>query len=188
MFNSGNRRIVLKKLSSCLVLLLSLYCLSGIARASPFGVGVFGADVPFGGQTSLTIATDGNVNVEITPTPGGTLATNTSIVTVTSTDVVGYKLYIRALSNTNLNNGSSNVVASANGSPAPLATNTWGYNTDASTDFVGISLIDALIRNRTGPYKNGDGTTVTYGLKLDDSLPAGVYTTSVVYTAVPQTQ
>lgn len=165
-----------------------LITLPATVFASPFGTGKFGANVPFGGQTSLSIATNGNVTISVTPTDSGSLATANSQVTVTSTDVVGYKLYIRALSNTNLNNGGSNLPASANGSPGALAVNTWGYNTDASSNFSGISLSDTLIRTGTGPYKSGDLTTVTYGLKVDNSKPAGNYSTSVVYTAVPQTQ
>lgn len=188
MFNSCNRRVILKKIILLLGLLVFVLGWHRVVLASPFGVGVFGANVPFGGQTSLTIATSGNVSIGVTPTPSGTLATGASTVTVTSTDVVGYKLYIQALSNTNLVNGPNNLPASANVSPAALAANTWGYNTDASTNFAGITLAGVLIRTGTGPYESGDITTVTYGLKIDDSLPAGNYSTTVVYTAVPQTQ
>lgn len=167
---------------------LSIMYMTNIAYASPFGAGAFGANVPFGGQTSLSISTDGNVLISVTPTDSGATATANSNVTVTSTDVVGYKLYIRALSSTNLNNGGSTLPASANVSPAALSVNTWGYNTDASSNFAGMSLTDTLIRTGTGPYSSGDTTTVTYGLKIDNSKPAGNYSTSIVYTAVPQTQ
>jgi len=172
-----------------LPLLLTLVCSVGsTALASPFGAGKFGANVPFGGQTSLTIATTGNVTIPVTPTDSGTLATGTSTVTVTSTDVVGYKLYIRALSNTNLVNGGSTLPASGNVTPAALSVNTWGYNTDASTNFAGITLSNVLIRTGNGPFESGDQTTVTYGLKIDNSKPAGNYSSSIIYTAVPQTQ
>ncbi len=176
------------KVASALSLLVCLVMFGAIAYASPFGAGKFGENVPFGGETSLTIATNGNVAIPVTPTDSGTLATGTSTVTVTSADVVGYKLYIRASSNTNLANGASNVPASANVAPAALAVNTWGYNTDASTNFAGITLSDVLIRDRTGPFTAGDDTTVTYGLKIDNSKPAGNYSSVIVYTAVPQTQ
>ena len=188
MFNSCNHTTKIRSIGFLAGLLVGLFALSGIVLASPFGVGVFGANVPFGGQTSLTIATSGNVSIPVTPTPAGTLATGTSTVTVTSTDVVGYKLYIQALSNNNLVNGPNNLPASTNVSPAALSINTWGYNTDASTNFAGITTAGVLIRTGTGPYESGDNTTVTYGLKIDDSLPAGNYSTTVIYTAVPQTQ
>lgn len=160
----------------------------GVAVASPFGAGNYGANVPYGGSTTLTISTNGNVSIPITPTDAGTLGTGTSIVTVTSTDVVGYKLYVRSSPTTDMVNGSSLIPASANGVPAVLAVNTWGYNTDATTNFVGMSLTDILIRTGTGPFTAGDITTVTYGIKIDNSKAAGGYTTTITYTAVPQTQ
>jgi len=158
-----------------------------ISYAQPYSKGVYGANVSYGSQTSLSIATNGNKSIPITPTVSGVMATGTSVVTVTSTDVKGYKLYIRALSNTNMNNLGALLPASANGSPAALATNTWGYNTDASSNFAGISLSDALIRSITVPASSGDITNVTYGIKLDMSKPAGNYVANIVYTAVPQT-
>ena len=155
--------------------------------AQPYGKGVYNANVPYGGQTELSIATSGNINIPITPTTSGVLATGASVVTVTSTDVMGYKLYIRALNSTDMNNLGDLLPASANGSPAPLAINTWGYNVDASTNFAGITLTDTLIRSITIPASSGDITTVTYGMKLDLAKPAGNYVATVVYTAVPQT-
>ncbi len=187
MLNKHKRQMSIFILGATLTLAVGLILPIGNAWASPFGAGLFGEDVPFGGETTLSISTTGNVSIPVTPTPSGTTATNTSDVTITSTDVVGFKLYIQALSNTSLSNGGSDVTASANVSPAALATNTWGYNTDASANFAGITLAPVLIRTGTGPYSSGDTTTITYGLKIDDSLPAGDYVTTVVYTAVPQT-
>lgn len=180
----------MKKTIPLAIFILSVFTTFFITTASyaqPYGVGVYGANIPYGGATSLSIATNGNLNIPITPTTGGILATGASTVTVTSTDVVGYKLYIRALTDTNMNNSGTLLPASANGSPAALATNTWGYNTDASTNFVGITLSDTLIKSFIGPAKTGDITNVTYGIKIDLSKPAGNYVDSVIYTAVPQT-
>lgn len=156
-------------------------------EAQPYGQGIYNANVPYGDQTSLSIATNGNVSIPIMPVSGGTLATGTSTVTVTSTDVVGYKLYVRALTNTNLNNLGALLPASANGAPAPLTTNTWGYNTDATANFVGMGLVDTLIRTMTVPASAGDITTLTYGINVDLAKPAGNYISTVIYTAVPST-
>lgn len=188
MFRFGN--ITSRKRTSIAIGLsvLGYMMLSNQVFASPFGAGVFGANVPYGGETSLTIATSGNVTISVTPSDNGTLATATSTVTVTSTDVVGYKLYVRSLSSTDMTNGANTLSASAHVTPAALVTNTWGYNTDAGSNFAGMTLSDVLIRNRTGPYSSGDTTTVTYGVKVDNSKASGSYSTTVVYTAVPQTQ
>lgn len=160
---------------------------STIVLAQPYGTGKYGDDLPYGNQTSLSIATDGNISISITPTEEGAQSTGTSQVTVTSTDVAGYKLYIRALNDTNMDNFGSLLPASDNVAAAPLAVDTWGYNTDASNNFVGITMADELLRTTTNHVKNGEITTITYGLKLDMAKPAGNYSTSVIYTATPQT-
>lgn len=155
--------------------------------AQPYSKGIYNVNLPYGDQTSLSIATNGNVDVPITPTLSGVLATGISTVTVTSTDVKGYMLYIRALNSTSMNNLGSLLPTSANGSPASLAIDTWGYNTDASTNFVGMTLSDVLIHSISVPAPTGDITNITYGIKMDMAKPAGKYVASVVYTAVPQT-
>jgi len=154
------------------------------AYASPFGQGVFGADVPFGSLTSLTIALGGDVTLSLTPSGSDFIGQGSHTLTVTSTDVVGYNLYIYSPSGTGMTNGTDTIPASGNSSPAPLSTNTWGYNTDASTNYVGITGTPALLKNALGPYKLGDDTTVTYGVKTDITKSNGDYTVSVVYTAV----
>lgn len=167
--------------------LLVVFLMSGVAYAQPFSKGKFGANVAFGSQTSLSIATTGNVTINMTPTSGAILGTATNTVTVTSTDVVGYKLYIMANSSSNLVNGSNNIPASSNITPAVLATNTWGYNIDGSSNFAGITTSNVLVKSATGPYTAGDNTTFTYGAKLDITQPSGTYLTTVNYTAAPQT-
>lgn len=161
--------------------------LAPLASAQPYGKGLYGI-VQYGDETSLSIATDGDVTIaSITPVTGGTLATNASVVTVTSTDVKGFKLYVRSLTNTDMDNLGAIVPTSGNGSPAALAVNTWGYNTNGSANFTGMTLTDVLIKSLTTPASSGDVTTFTYGINIDLSKPAGNYSNSVIYTAVPQT-
>jgi hypothetical protein len=168
--------------------IISPLLLSPIVNAQPYGAGLYDANVPYGNQTSLSIATSGNVTIpNITPTTGGTLGRGTNTVTVTSTDVVGFKLYVRSLTSTNMNNLGALIPTSVNASPATLVADTWGYNTDASTNFVGTTLSDVLIKSIVGPVSTGNVTTFTYGMNVDLLKPAGNYTTSVIYTAVPQT-
>lgn len=159
---------------------------SASVLAQPYGAGLYDANVPYGSQTSLSIAA-GNVSIAAAASSSGQLSTASNNVTVTSTDVVGYKLYISAPSSTNLTTTGATIPASANVTAAPLATNTWGYNTDASTNFIGLTTSNALLKSFTGPTTTGDTTTVTYGVKLDFSKKAGSYLTTVLYTAAPQT-
>lgn len=175
-------------LTSFVAAVIACFALSTISYAQPYGAGLYDENVPYGNQTSLTIGTSGDINISITPTLSGTLSTGTSTVTVSTTDVKGYSLYIRALSDTNMNNLGTLLPASANTYPSStgLVMDTWGYNTDASSNFAGISLTDTLIRSISTPAKAGDVTNVKYGLRLDFAKPAGKYTAHVVYTAVPQ--
>lgn len=165
-------------------------CLLGqqAAVASPFGVGVFGEDVPFGSETSISIGLSNNVDTNPTPSGGNLFGTGSHTVTVTSTDVVGYDLYVNATSSTAMSNGGSTIAASANATPSALALNSWGYNTTGSTsNFIGMTGTQALLNSGTGPFKNGVATTVTYGTYIDTSKASGVYSVGVTYTAVGRT-
>ena len=156
--------------------------------ASPFGQGVFGSNVPFGSVTSLAISLGSNVNVALAPIGGNQFSgTGSHVISVTSSDVVGYSLYTYSPSNTNMVNGSYTIPASGNVSAAPLSVNTWGYNTDGSSNFKGMTTTPVLLKTATGPYTSGDNTTVTYGVLTNITQGAGSYSISVTYTAVALT-
>lgn len=170
-----------------LALVCAVFSVMPSAQASPFGQGLFGADVPFGSLTSLAINLGGNVSIGLSP-GGATLSgTGAHTITVTSTDVVGYGLYIYSAGSTSMTNGSDTIPASGNGTPAPLGTNTWGYNIDGSGNYRGITVVPVMLKTATGPYKSGDTTTVTYGAITDFSKSSGNYTSTVTYTAVALT-
>jgi hypothetical protein len=156
--------------------------------ASPFGQGVFGADVPFGSGTSLAIALGGNVSLTLTPSGSTQTGSGSHTITVTSTDVVGYRLYIYSPTSTALANGSETIAASSNSTLGALALNTWGYNTNGSTNYIGVTSSPVVLKDANGPYKNGDNTTVKYGVYASTTKGAGDYTSRVVYTAVAKSQ
>jgi hypothetical protein len=183
-------RRVYDKLYRPLVVLCGVIAVLAVAptvAASPFGQGVFGAHVPFGAVTSLSISLGGNVNLTLTPSGGTLSGSGSHTITVTSTDVVGYSLYIYSAGSTNMSNGTDTIAASSNGSLAPLSTNTWGYNTDGSSNYLGITTTPTLLKTATGPYETGDNTTVKYGVLTNFSKSSGSYTTTVTYTAVALT-
>ena len=168
---------------------LGLGVLTAPVVASPFGQGVYGADVPFGALTSISVALGGNVSLNLAPSGPNFSGNGSHTITVTSTDVVGYMLYVWSPNSTNMVNGGSTIAASANSSPGALAANTWGYNvTGSSTNFKGMTTAPVIIKDANGPHKNGDDTTVTYGALTDASKAAGTYTISVVYTIVAKNQ
>lgn len=173
----------------CTVLMCALFAMPQDASASPFGWGKFGADVPFGSATSLSISLGGNVALNLTSGGSTFSGTGSHTVTVTSTDVVGYFLYAHTTGASDLANGSATITASSNSSAGPLAVGTWGYNTTGSTtDFLGMGTTSSVLKDASGPFKNGDNTTVTYGALAPATQAAGSYSVAVTYTAVAKGQ
>jgi len=157
------------------------------AYAQPYGMGAYSSNTSYGSQTSLSLSATSGVSMAIDPSTVGTLATASGGVTVYSTDVVGYKLYIKAVGSTAMTMGGASIPSSSNITTGSLLINTWGYNTTGGVNFVGVTTTDTLLRSAIGPYSTGDTTTVTYGLNVDRRKAAGSYVSNVIYTAVPQT-
>lgn len=157
---------------------------SSLVSAQPFGKGVYGADVPFGSLTTLSIGLSNTVGMTLTPSGANLYGTGSHVVTITSLDVVGYELYTHNPADTSMSNGTDTIAASGNTTGAPLAINTWGYNIDGSSHFVGLTTSQELLRNEDGPFKNGDDTTVTYGALVDKTKSSGTYTVDITYTAI----
>lgn len=172
-----------------LIVLAGAVILARPAWASPFGHGVFGADVPFGSATSLSISLGGNVNISLASSGANFSGTGSHTVTVTSTDVVGYMLYAHTTGSSSMVNGSATIPASSNSSAAALSVGTWGYNTAGSTtNFLGMNSTGVLLKDASGPFKSGDPTTVTYGALTSGTQEAGNYSVAVTYTAVAKNQ
>jgi len=158
------------------------------ALAQPFGQGVYGAHVPFGSLTSISINLGGNVAIALAPSGSNFTGTGSHTVTVTSTDVVGYYLYAHTTGSTNMANGSATIPASSNTTAGPLSVGSWGYNTDGSSNFLGMNSTGVLLKDASGPFESGDATTVTYGALVNNTQAAGTYTTAVTYTVVAKNQ
>lgn len=169
-----------------LVAMLLAVLVPAAASASGFGQGVFGANVPFGSATSISIALGGDVSINLVSGGSTFSGTGSHTVTVTSTDVVGYMLYAHPTGSTALTTTSgATIPASNNSAQTTLATNTWGYNINgATTTFLGMPTAGVLLKDATGPFTSGDPTTVTYGALADVTQAAGNYSLAITYTAV----
>lgn len=182
-------RSLTSKVVAGLLAVIAVLTSASAANASPFGQGVFGADVPFGSMTSISINLGGDVALNLAPDGGNFSGTGSHVVTVTSTDVVGYYLYAHTTGSTDMVNGSATIPASSNSSPAPLSVGSWGYNTSGSTtNFLGMNATSVLLKDANGPYKSGDPTTVTYGALTSGTQAAGNYSVAMTYTAVAKNQ
>ena len=177
-----------KKRPLLLGLAVSMSIFAPVVHAQPYGKGYYGDLVPYGSETTLSITTSSNVTMQVTPTDNATLGTGDGVVTVETTDTMGFTVYIQALGSTDLTNGGAVIPASSNTIYGPLATNTWGYNVaNLPGEFMGIKLTNEWINGFSCPCVGPTDTFVTYGVMIDNNKPAGNYTTGVVYTAAPQT-
>jgi hypothetical protein len=182
-FYDLNKRLTKPLAAAVFILLIASF--QQAAFASPFGEGNYDADVPYGAETSLTIGIGGNVSLNLTPSGNDFKASGSNTVTVTSTDVNGYDLFIFSSGSNSLVNGTYSIPASSNTTEAALVADTWGYNTDGSSNYIGITSYPVLLVATTGPYENGNTTTVTFGVLTDILAADGNYTGSVTFSAVP---
>ena len=69
------------------------------------------------------------------------------------------------------------------GVPAALATNSWGYRLAgfAASTYAGVEDAPQNIKSTTA-VAAGEPTVVTYAVKVNTAVPAGVYSDSVTYT------
>jgi hypothetical protein len=173
-----------RRLNLVVVGLLFVLSFSGITYASPYGQGVYSAQVPYGSQTSLSINIGSNVSFNLVPSGLNYAASGSQTITVISTNVVGYQLYIYDPTSTSMVNGSSTIPASSNITEAALSVNSWGYNSDGSSNYIGLTTIPKPLASYSGPYETGNNTTVNYGVLVSATQPAGSYTASVYITAI----
>jgi hypothetical protein len=174
---------LVSKLLLIMIAIMSAVSLTPIASASSFGAGYFGANVPFGSSTNIAVSLSGNVKFNLTPSGSNFTGSSSSTITVTTDDVYGYYLYTYCNGNSSLVNGSYSIPASANTTEGTLASDTWGYNTDGSGNYIGFTTAPVVIATDTGPYISGNATTVTYGVLTTDATPNGNYTAAVTFTA-----
>lgn len=151
----------------------------------------------------ISVSSTPTVAINVTPTSGGAEATADDTVTVDSNDADGYDL---TLSNTDTTltmtgyrddnttlNGSTLAAASGTyASPAALGANSWGWRVDnlgsfgtgGTTTYAGVpsSATPQNIRSTTATA-NAEVTTVKYAVRVNLSVPNGIYRDTVTYTA-----
>ena len=170
--------------------------------ALPFSVNI--ADTP-----KLTLVVPSNVVIDVTPVDdGGTLGVSSNFnVVVGTSNYSGYTLSMSSSNGTitHTATSASDRTGTINALPYTSTgyteqdfkedtstTNTWGYTLVSSnlpesgnnkyySIYNGTDYI-ANINNNTTPV-NSDITTMSYAIKVDDTLPAGSYTTTITFIA-----
>ena len=147
----------------------------------------------------ISLSLQDTVAVEVTPTQDGTFSSNTAALSISTNNETGYSLYL-ATSNgkntlTSQNPGVSNVISAVNGgdngaTSADFGNNTWGYNLsqEAVSDATAYKAVptatgDTAIISTSSPAE-ADTYNLTFGTKVDTSLPSGTYSNDVVVSVV----
>lgn len=135
----------------------------------------------------ISVSSTPTVAISVTPTSSGAEATANDTVTVDSNDPDGYNLTLENDATLTMAGSAGGTLAKTTGTygtPAALGANSWGYRLTGFTagTYAGVEDAPQNIKSTTATA-NAETTTVTYGVKVNTSVPAGVYTDSVTYTA-----
>ena len=147
----------------------------------------------------ISISLQNALNVDVLPTEDGTFSSNTAALSISTNNETGYSLYM-ATSNgkntlTSQNPGISNVISAVNGgdngvTSSNFTNNTWGYNLsqDSVSDTTAYKAIptangDTALISTSSPTE-ADTYSLTFGTKVDTSLPSGTYSNDVVVSVV----
>ena len=147
----------------------------------------------------ISISLQNALNVDVLPTQDGTFSSNTAALSISTNNKTGYSLYM-ATSNgkntlTSQNPSISNVISAVNGGEdgvvsAKFGNNTWGYNLsqDSVSDATAYKAVptangDTALITTSSPTE-ADTYNLTFGTKVDTSLPSGTYSNDVVVSVV----
>lgn len=135
----------------------------------------------------ISVSSSPTVAISVTPTAGGAEATADDTVTVDSNDADGYNLTLENDATLTMAGSAGGTLAKTSGTygtPAALSTNAWGYRLAAfaASTYAGVEDAPQNIKSTTATAL-AETTVVTYGVKVNTAVPAGVYTDSVTYTA-----
>lgn len=153
----------------------------------------------------ISMTTSTPITINLVPTGGGVVSSLSDAVSVSTNNATGYFLTLADNdANTNLVNGANNIAAHAGtqASPTALVNNTWGYRVDgvggfgagptsaetnngsSTTTWAGVPATGSPnTLKTTSSTATNDTTTVWYGVRVNTTLPNGIYTDTVTYTA-----
>ena len=147
----------------------------------------------------ISISLQNALNVDVLPTEDGTFSSNTAALSISTNNETGYSLYMATGNGENTltsqNPGISNVISAVNGgdngvTSADFTNNTWGYNLsqDSVSDTTTYKAVptangDTALISTSSPTE-ADTYNLTFGTKVDTSLPSGTYSNDVVVSVV----
>ena len=143
------------------------------------------------GVYTLSMANDDTVTIDITPTSYQAIYTATNNLSVTNNCPVGATITM-----TTNSTESNDLVRTATDdlnkiipatSSTSLSSNSWGYSLNGSSYYAVPKKngTAAVIYNSSAAQVSALTIPVTFGVKTNYSLPAGIYKNDVVYTLTP---
>ena len=138
---------------------------------------------------------------EVTPTETGATTTATTDLTVTTANSENYSLYLYSDGDSSLKSSDSANISSIIATQgdvgltlSSLEPNTWGYNLgtaapDADSTYLGVptsSDVPILSAVSTPTGQANDAYKLSFGAKVDTTLPAGEYATTLTVAVVAQ--
>ena len=141
------------------------------------------------GTYTISIASDDEANINITPTSSQTVYTTSSPISITNTCPSGMSVYLNTAGENNalLNDGNSSYYIPTTSSTI-LSNNTWGYSIDSGETWYGVpnaSETSAIVYNSSSAQTDPLDVDILFGVKIDNQTVSGKYLNDVVYTMVP---
>ena len=146
-------------------------------------------------------AKDNAVSVDVTPTQGGQFEKNATTLSVSTNNETGYSLYLSTANGkstlASLNPSVTDTIGAVSGTveESDFGDNTWGYNLSdgnlsegAPSDKLTYQAVPGGSTVQQGFGSEGptasDTYTLTFGTKVNTSLPSGTYSNQVVVSVV----
>ena len=140
---------------------------------------------------TISLATEDNVTINITPTPTQKIYSKTTALKITNSCKKGATITLSTnKSHNNLERQGTDTLTKAIASittTGNLTDNSWGYTLDNAT-YSKVPTKDqspATIYNTTSATASTttpENLNLTYAVKTDDTIPSGTYTNDLVYT------
>ena len=144
----------------------------------------------------LSMELQSAVNFDVVPTQDGTFSSSAATLSVSTNNETGYSLYLSTANGkstlASLNPSVTNTIGAVSGTvkESGFGDNTWGYNLSEGTpsDSLTYQAVpgDSTVQKgfgSEGPTAS-DTYTLTFGTKVNTSLPSGTYSNQVVVSVV----
>lgn len=157
-------------------------------------------------DTAISITVPDTIQLDLTPDFGAAnFNTASATVSVTTTNTWGYSLTMGTAGEDSSGNATTALIHESNLGTVPsitaatteanFPTNSWGYTTNNNGTDTTLGQItagsyqplttssDATLLKKTSTTATADTTTVTFGVKMDTSIPSGAYKNEIVFSA-----